>query len=655
MADTLDSSGQYIPKDLQTTVQPDSVDKNKFNFTVNNLKINSNYVFQFQYEFPDGELSEWSPGYSLFTSNEASPSVPTGTIVPSTNTGSIPVELPTFPSGAKRVDVIVTNGIFGTGKVAYTFLAAGKATIAAPAGTYFVELRSVSTTGLTSTVGTTHTITVSSADILVLPSTTPSTPTASSTLGAIQLSWNGKTSTGADQPSGFVAAKVYVGTSSGFTPVDSGSSGANQVDVLNFANGQNTLNIAVGTVVNGTALTYGVDYYIKIKTTNGNAAEDSAAVLATGSPVRIGQVNNGDIVAITADKIQTGTISTQTITVGSPGGKRVELRGSGNSFEIFGTGGTSLLSYNAAGNKLSVTGEGSFTGAITATSGSFTGDLYASNSQFSVVSGSITALSGRIGNWYIDENAFKSSAVAYPTIELDPVSPKFEIRQSASNSSESGIKVIKIDPISGIRAGTTSNFKFTVDMDGNMSATDAIFTSGQFNGNITSTATITGGTITGSTIQTSASSSAARIVLSNSTPDTITFYSSDSSALTGFIRMDTANQAIGGLTIQPPTKSGWTGTPKISTWAVSNGGFMTLESFIINITADSGTTTISSGTVTISSSVSTTFNNGFTNFSSTLGARNTVGSSVVQTILRNISAGTTAPSGGLVGDVYIQY
>ena len=97
MADTLDSTGKYVPKDLQITSQPDSVDKDKFKIVIDNLKIDSNYAFQFQYVFPDGELSDWSPGYSLFTSNEVSPSVPTGTIVPSTSTGSIPVELPTFP------------------------------------------------------------------------------------------------------------------------------------------------------------------------------------------------------------------------------------------------------------------------------------------------------------------------------------------------------------------------------------------------------------------------------------------------------------------------------------------------------------------------------------------------------------------------------
>lgn len=472
MTNTQDAGKGIVPSDLALVAQPD-INKDYFNVTVKDLKINKAYAIQFQWVELDGKLGSWSPGFIFTTSNEVAPAVPTGVTVPSTASGSIPVTLSSFPTNAKRVDVIITGGIFGTSTVAHSFTTAGTTTIAAPAGTYQVQLRSISPTGVTSTVGTTFTVTVSSADIVVLPSTAPSTPTASSTLGAIQLSWNGKTSTGADQPSGFVAAKVYVGTTSGFTPVDTGSAGANQVDVLNFANGQNTLNIAVGTVVNGTALTYGVDYFIKIKTTNGNAAQDSAAVLASGSPVRIGQVGNGDIVEITADKIRTGTISTQTITVGAPGGKRVELRGSGNSFEIFGTGGTSLLSYNAAGNKLSVTGEGSFTGSITGASGQFDGDLGASGGNFTVRSGIVTALAGSIGGWVINSQALKSSAVTFPSIQLDPVGSKIELRGSPGGSDIGNY--IKMDTTTGLRIGSVSSPAFTVAMDGSMTATKANF------------------------------------------------------------------------------------------------------------------------------------------------------------------------------------
>jgi len=437
--------------DLNITPGPD-IDKNFFNFKATNLKIDKIYAIKFQWVYPDGSVSPWSSGKFVTTNTESIPAAPISTV--EGGAGFIKASLTTFPANAFRVDVYVINGIFGTGKIAHSFFSAGTTTIAAPAGTYQVQLITVTPSKINGTPTQTFSAVVTdpSASIAVLPSVAPSTPTVSSVVGAIQLSWNGKTSTGADQPSGFRAAKVYVGTSADFTPVDTGNSGANQVDTLKFANGQNTLNIGVGTLVNSVALTYNTNYFVKIKTTNGNVAQDSTAVSATGNPVQIGKVGSGDIVTVTADQITTGTLqSNSIITVGATSGKRVELRATGDPFEIFGTGGTSLLSYNTSSNKLVVTGEGSFTGAITATSGSFTGDLYASNGLFSVISGSLTATSGSVGNWIINSGKLASSPGINPSIELDPLTPQFILRGSGLYSGFN----ITLAPPTGITAGST--------------------------------------------------------------------------------------------------------------------------------------------------------------------------------------------------------
>ncbi|NCV08496.1 MAG: hypothetical protein EBW51_07905, partial [Actinobacteria bacterium] len=232
-------------------------------------------------------------------------------------------------------------------------------------------------------------------------------------------------------------------------------------------------------------------------------ADKIATNAVTATKILAGTIDVSKLAAgtISVNNLEAGNInSTSYVRAGTANSARVEI-----SSAAVGTVLAGLHIYDSVGTailKAPLTGGLEITGKVTATSGSFTGDLYTSNNQFSVVSGSITALSGTIGGWVINEQAFKSSAVAFPTIELDPISPKFEIRQSSSNSSEDGIKVIKIDPTFGIRAGVTSNFKFTVDMDGNMTAKDAIFSSGTFNGNITSSATISGGVISGATIQT---------------------------------------------------------------------------------------------------------------------------------------------------------
>lgn len=668
MADLISSTSGTIPKDLQISDQP-QIDKNYFNFKATGLKIDQNYAIKFQWVYKDGTVSPWSNGYYLLTNTEQVPSAPSATIA-STGSGVIPVTLSAFPQNAKRVDVLIIGGIYGVGKVAYSFFAAGTHNIPVAAGSYQVVLLTVTPSNINGDPTSSFSITVTdpTANLQVDPSVSPSTPTVSSVLGAIQLSWNGKTSSGGDQPNGFKAAKVYIGTSSDFTPVDTGTSGANQVDVLNFGNGQNTLNIAVGTVVNGVALAYNTNYYVKIKTTNGNVAQDSAAVSATGNPVQIGKVGSGDIVSITADQITAGTIESQAITVGTAAGKHLKLNSSGNPLTIYGTGGTSdpLLSFgtnNQGQSVLTIKGNGSFSGDISAATGTLTNSLNigAFNAgvwggrgyPFSVnSSGNLEASSGKIGGWTIDVTKLQSTASSGGQIALYPVTAnggKIALLQN-------NVEKITIDAVEGIVgpdvtiAGNTGP-SFKIQPNGNAQFRGTIYAdSGIFSGSVT------GAVITGGTIQTSSNTSARRIVISDSSPDTISFYSGDASSLTGFIKMDvTVPGALGGLTIQPPTQSGWTGNPKISTWAVSSGGFLNLEAFSITSTATNGLIKLDGGILRIIAGVSTTFEGGSVYFSSTLGARNSVGSSVVQEIFRNISAGTGNPSGGLTGDVYIQY
>jgi hypothetical protein len=714
MADTLESSGQYLPKDLRITSQPDSVDKNKFQVTAVGLKINEQYVFQFQYVFPDGTVSEWSPSYALSTSNESAPGVPTGTIVPSTATGSIPVELPTFPAGATKVDVIVTNGIFGLGKIAYTFFAAGKATIAAPAGTYIVQLRATSISGVTSTVGTTHTITISDAGETVQAPTNPNGFSINRILSGIEVVWDGTYSNGTF--TGFEAIKIYVGNSATAT------SGTYRLGgVMTGNNVKNTIVIPV----DGTYLRYSQPVYIhaaainksgtegtlqqnvannalgarsavsddldNLIITNAKLVDDAvtAAKIATSAitttkiaddaittPKLVANAITADKIvssAITADKIATnaitatkilagtidvsklaaGTISVNNLEAGNISSSSYIRAGTATSARVeisssaVGTVLAGLHIYNSQGDailKAPLTGGLEITGKVTATSGSFTGDLYTSNNQFSVVSGSVTALSGTIGGWVINESAFKSTAVAFPTIELDPVSPKFEIRQSASNSSESGIKVVKIDPTFGIRAGTTSNFKFTVDMDGNLTASDAIFNSGTFNGNITSSS-ISGSSITGSSIQTSGDANFGSVRLS-SPGGTVEMISPSNSVYGQMYLYNNGNELILRHGSSRTFDNNLLGYPTGSAMLSLNPYTTTLQYTDANGYGTYGLDITSSGDNRFTGDVQ-----GFP----TSGGANTVGNTL--RYFRNTVITNTTPSGSgfYIGDIWIQY
>ena len=82
---------KYYPKDL--IINPTSeilsantaTDKNNFTVVVPNLKIDSNYSFQFQYVFEDGVVSKWSPSYQLTTASYVTQlTPPTITVTPAT-------------------------------------------------------------------------------------------------------------------------------------------------------------------------------------------------------------------------------------------------------------------------------------------------------------------------------------------------------------------------------------------------------------------------------------------------------------------------------------------------------------------------------------------------------------------------------------------
>lgn len=448
-----------------------------FHVTITDLDLGTQYPLEFQYIYADKRLNDnWSAVKYFTTVGATVPNDPQLLITDvvggagfvkvtwsGNDAGGLPI------ANFDRVDVHISGTTFGDGtKPAGSFKSSGTQTFTCVAGVYIVQLKVYSLNGESSFFSTARTVTVTASTPTPESSVTPSTPTVSSVLGAIQLSWNGKTSSGGDQPFGFNAARVYVGTSSGFTP-----SSSNQVDVLNFANGQNTLNIGVGTIVDSVALTYGTDYYIKIATTNGT--DTSTAVSATGNPVRVGQVTTGDIVTINADKIATGTLSSgSTITVGSTSGKHIKLSGTGDPFIIYGSGGTSnpVLSYNGA--KLTIVGDGTFSGALSAATGTFAGTLSAATGSFS---GTITASGGSIGGVIIASDAIQNgSTSSNSTFRLDNTG------KARFGTSNGNALILNPSPSTGgyyiyhsSNGGTAASGKFSVSDGGILTATGATF------------------------------------------------------------------------------------------------------------------------------------------------------------------------------------
>ena len=464
------------PADLNITPQPDT-DKNFFNFKAVGLKLNKTYAVKFQWIYEDTTLSGWSPGFIVTTSNETAPAVPSSASVPATSTGSIPVTLSAFPTNARRVDVIITGGVFGTSTIAHSFSAAGVATIAAPAGFYTVQLRSTSPTGVTSTVGTTFTITVSDAGETIQSPTNPNGFTSKRILAGIEVSWAGSYANSTF--TGFEAINIYAGNSATAT-----NGTYEQVGVLTGNNVKNTIVVPLGTYV-----AYGQAVYIHAAAVNKSGTVGTIQANVTNQTLGPGKatdadINDGAVVisklasdVLTVGNLKAGDINaTSFIRAGTAGSARVELSsanitsGPSAGFYIYNSAGTAVLSAPLSGG-LSIVGNGTFSGNISAATGQFDGDLGASGGNFRVRSGEITALAGTIGGWKINESAFKSSEVAFPNIELDPVEAKIHLRGTAG-ASESG-SFIKMDTTTGLRIGSGSTPSFTVAMDGSMNATNA--------------------------------------------------------------------------------------------------------------------------------------------------------------------------------------
>lgn len=450
MSGTLESAVQYIPKDIQISSQPDSIDKDKFKVVASGLKVNTSYAFQFQYVFADGSLSEWSPGYTIAPTTEAVPTAPTVTVTG--GAGFIKVELPTFPSNATRVDVRIAGGIFGDGtKTAASLTAAGVRTITAPGGAapglaYIVTLLTVTPTKINGDPSDPVTVYVTdpSSALVVTSPEDPFAPVVKAGLASVIVEWSGKKSDGTDLTvTGFSGARVHIGTSAGFI-----TSADNWVHTLNFANGSNRVSVGVGSVIDksaGTTLQYGTAYYVKLVAVNANGIT-SNVVSASNNPVTV--------LRLPASEIDAGILRADAyIQAGADGGQRAVLSGGPSPFIIYGTDGTTkLLEFLTGGTTgtLAIKGSGTFSGDISAASGTFTGNVItsgsisANNGLFSVNNGLLTAQSGTIGGWTITGSLLHSSTVSGGKIELNPATPKISLQQS-------GVDKITIDPIEGIK------------------------------------------------------------------------------------------------------------------------------------------------------------------------------------------------------------
>jgi hypothetical protein len=170
----------------------------------------------------------------------------------------------------------------------------------------------------------------------------PSLPVIDARLGIVQVTWDGKASTGGSMDADFAAVEVHVGTVSGFTP----------------ARGDSTT--LVGTLdragfVLVSDLPYNATRYVRLLPLDrsGNVGTVSDEATATVTPLVSGDVPQGtikalqlDANAVTADKLDAGAITGKLLT-----GMVIQTRAEANRGIKLDGGLNQLKAYDAAGNQ----------------------------------------------------------------------------------------------------------------------------------------------------------------------------------------------------------------------------------------------------------------------------------------------------------------
>jgi hypothetical protein len=481
---------------LKDTSRVDSSNSNYFLVTITDIDVNQSYPIQFRWKYSDGTFSPWSAVRVVSTPGESDPNTPkfVSTNVDVSTPGFLKITWDgtsddnTPLSDIDRVDVYISGAPFVGNIAAATFKSAGTQSIAVPGGTYQIVLYAVSKLGKLSPVSAAVTKTVGDISNPVLPPETPDAPVVTSGLASVIVDWSGYKTGGANFSTGsFAGAKVFIGTSAGFTPSDN-----NWVHTLNFANGSNKVSIGVGTIIDktaGTLLQYNTPYFIKIDTINASGTSNNNPIAAYGNPITVNKV--------AASEIKTGTLAADaSITAGIDGGSRVVLSGGANPLVIYGTNGTTeLLKFTGgATGTLTVNGGGTFTGDLSAGSGSSifksdTSGIYLGNSVFASApfsvsrNGILKAEAGTIGGWVLGSTYFQNASTS-PTIKIDTSgiivgstsSPYIDITSSGithrnSNGTASGKFTLTTGPSAQLTIDGTFTISGTSTINGTAAST----------------------------------------------------------------------------------------------------------------------------------------------------------------------------------------
>jgi hypothetical protein len=402
--------------------------------------------------------------------------------------------------------------------------------------------------GQVSTAATDNVLTASYSETL----NAPSTPTATSKLGTITVTWDGLDSAAALPVPGVLYIEFHESTTSGFTP-----SSSTLVESVPITNGGNYI-VRTGRLFDGTTFYYYKTRFVR-QISPTELVTSAASTQSTG--LKVVGVTGPDVVAnsITTNNLEAGFVTAELVrgssiiaqTIGST--RRVEIKSSGITAYPFASPTAYSFNLESDTGNVSITGgtlkttdgargiEMSPTGLIAKNiSGANTFVIDADTGNVSINGGSLTITSGLAGyiptggaaadingpggsTTTIDGGKITTGSIEADVISANAISAYMfagrEIRLSAQSDNSNPKISLNKDRIAAFKLNGTTSFRLT--KDGDFFADDITIDNGTVGGSLTVSGNIT--TTTGS-IQTA--SSGKRVALDGST-DSLRFFGAD--------------------------------------------------------------------------------------------------------------------------------
>jgi hypothetical protein len=354
-------AGRY--EDLGITQKQDG---DYFDVVIPDLDLSTEYQLQVAWVYTDKTLgiSEYSDPYTFVTTGEQPLNKPrflesdltTSLNALIVNWSGLDYLGNAYPKSFARVDIYVKGGDFGNDYViAGSFEKAGKKTIIAQSGTYYVKLRAVSKLGTPSDFSDEWSANTSNPGEVIEPPTLPIGLTVSTTAFGISVNWNGAYQAN-DPFSGFKTIEVYATTNAGLgASTTTAFTSTSLVANLTVTQSLNRQNVGIDNLKQALGLStseqvYAANvyfYYIAYNKNNEPYKVNNAATYTriSATPLSPTKANFIDL--------ENGVISIENLVAGNgkftswlragsdTGGSRIELNGSSTFAD--GTTGRSIL------------------------------------------------------------------------------------------------------------------------------------------------------------------------------------------------------------------------------------------------------------------------------------------------------------------------